>query len=84
MYDDANTRQMDGQPSLLASPSLGLSTTRVRGTHLSICNLALELNIRAARAPFMGDGLSKLHSGFCPFHSSYLESLSLHTPIVRL
>ena len=38
-YDDAKTRQMDCWPSLLVSPSLGLSTTRVGRTHLSTCNL---------------------------------------------
>jgi hypothetical protein len=72
------------QASLLTSPSLGLSTTRVGRTHLSTCNLAPELYIRMVRPPFTGDGLSKLHSGFRPPHSSYLESLSLHTLIVRL
>jgi hypothetical protein len=56
------------KPSILTSPTLGLTTTR-SGEPFSICNLAPKLYIRAARPPIQGDELLRLHLGFHTPHS---------------
>lgn len=76
-YNDVKTRQRD-LPAKSTSFSLSrLSTTRVRGTHLFVCNLDPGLYIRAIRPPFQGNGWTDsrdFYSGICSSHTSYLFS----------
>jgi hypothetical protein len=68
------------KPSLLASPSLGLTTTR-SVEPFSICNMAPKL-YKEGRPPIQGDGLLRLHSGIRSPHSSYLFPLA-YTPYCK-
>jgi len=67
------------KPSLLVSPSLRLTTTR-SGEPLSVCNLAPELYIRAARPSNQGTDSQDFIRAFVHL-TPPTSFLSLHTPL---
>jgi hypothetical protein len=80
-YADVKTRRPFLQAKFTSFPSLRCTTTR-SGEPISL-NVTWPpgLYIRAARAPFQGDGLSRLH-WVVPHHSPTSFPLLTH-PIVR-
>jgi hypothetical protein len=69
-YTNIKTRRASLQAKIASFPSLGLMTACRE--NITLCTWpSPKLHIRVARAPFQGDGLSRLHSG-SPSPLSYL------------